>query len=105
VQVKTFNKEFVNVDNSELFELILAANFLNIRNLLEITCQAVADQIRGKNPEQIRERFGIEVCITKYLKAACVHPIFISWIQVYAGVTLLGAVRMNASAGFYDNRL
>lgn len=62
LQLKAFNKEFVNVDNGELFELILAANYLNIKNLLDITCQAVADQIRGKTPQQIRETFAIEVC-------------------------------------------
>jgi hypothetical protein len=61
IQVKAFNKEFVNVDNGELFELILAANYLNIKNLLDITCQAVAEQIRGKTPQQIREIFLIEV--------------------------------------------
>jgi S-phase kinase-associated protein 1 len=59
--VKNFNKEFVNVDNEQLFELILAANYLNIKRLLDITCQAVAEQIKGKTPEQIRQQFNIEV--------------------------------------------
>ena len=67
LQLKAFNKEFVNVDNGELFELILAANYLNIKNLLDITCQAVADQIRGKTPQQIRETFAIEVCPNRWL--------------------------------------
>lgn len=59
-EVKAFNKEFLPTDNGQLFELILAANYLNIKSLLDITCQAVADQIRGKTPQQIRENFGIE---------------------------------------------
>lgn len=62
MQVKAFNKEFLPTDNGQLFELILAANYLNIKSLLDITCQAVAEQIRGKTPQQIRENFGIEVC-------------------------------------------
>jgi Skp1 family, dimerisation domain len=66
--VKTFNKEFVNVDNAQLFELILAANYLNVKRLLDITCQAVAEQIKGKTPEQIRQQFNIEV------RRACGSP-------------------------------
>ena len=49
------------MDLSTLFDLILSANFLNIASLLDITCAAVAEQIKGKSPEQIRETFGIEV--------------------------------------------
>ena len=60
-QIKAFRKAFVEVDNPTLFDLILAANYLNISSLLDITCQAVAEQIKGKTPEQIRERFNIEV--------------------------------------------
>eukprot|EP00892_Ulva_mutabilis_P003803 jgi/Ulvmu1/1795/UM119_0013.1 len=59
-EVKAFNKEFLPSDNGQLFELILAANYLNIKSLLDITCQAVAEQIRGKTPQQIRDNFGIE---------------------------------------------
>lgn len=51
----------MNVENATLFELILAANYLNIKSLLDITCQAVAEKIKGKTPEQIRQEFNIEV--------------------------------------------
>lgn len=34
-----------------LFKLILAANYLNIKNLFDLTCQTVADMIKG---EEIR---------------------------------------------------
>ena len=33
-----------------LFELILAANYLNIQSLLDVTCKAVAKMIKGKKP-------------------------------------------------------
>jgi len=47
------------VDNTMLFELISAANFMNIQGLLNLACQVVADTIKGKTPEQIRQEFGI----------------------------------------------
>ncbi|KAL8540071.1 hypothetical protein ACS0TY_001600 [Phlomoides rotata] len=58
--LKTFDAEFVKVDQSTLFDLILAANYLNIKGLLDLTCQTVADMIKGKTPEEIRKTFNIK---------------------------------------------
>lgn len=46
-----WDAEFVKVDQSTLFDLILAANYLNIKGLLDLTCQTVAQMIKGKTPE------------------------------------------------------
>ncbi|XP_073034183.1 SKP1-like protein 1A isoform X2 [Primulina eburnea] len=54
-----FDTEFVDVDQDTLFDLILAANYLNIRNLLDLTCQTVADTIKGKSVEEVRKLFNI----------------------------------------------
>ncbi|WRX29978.1 SKP1 component [Theobroma cacao] len=35
-----------------------AANYLNIKSLLDLTCQTVADMIKGKTPEEIRKTFN-----------------------------------------------
>ncbi|KAH7332138.1 hypothetical protein KP509_20G070200 [Ceratopteris richardii] len=43
-----------------LLDLILAANYLNIQSLLDLTCQRVADMIKEKTPEEIRRAFNIE---------------------------------------------
>ncbi|XP_052168169.1 SKP1-like protein 20 [Oryza glaberrima] len=59
-ELKTFDSEFVKVDQSTLFDLILAANYLNIKGLLDLTCQTVADMIKGKTPEEIRKTFNIK---------------------------------------------
>ncbi|XP_031494842.1 SKP1-like protein 1A [Nymphaea colorata] len=59
-ELKTWDAEFVKVDQATLFDLILAANYLNIKNLLDLTCQTVADMIKGKTPEEIRKTFNIK---------------------------------------------
>ena len=43
-----------------LIDVIMAANFLNIKDLLDLTCASVASMIKGKTPEQIRALFNIE---------------------------------------------
>ncbi|KAF7017977.1 hypothetical protein CFC21_031329 [Triticum aestivum] len=58
--LKSFDAEFVKVDQATLFDLILAANYLNIKGLLDLTCQTVADMIKGKTPEEIRKTFNIK---------------------------------------------
>ncbi|KAH0659095.1 hypothetical protein KY290_028634 [Solanum tuberosum] len=55
-----FDKNFMKVDHSILHDLILAANFLNGKEMLDATCQEVADKIKGKSPEKIREEFNIK---------------------------------------------
>ncbi|KAL2468221.1 SKP1-like protein 1A [Forsythia ovata] len=57
--LKAFDSDFVKVDQATLFDLILAANYLNIKSLLDLTCQTVADMIKGKTPEEIRKIFNI----------------------------------------------
>ncbi|XP_057490044.1 SKP1-like protein 1B [Actinidia eriantha] len=59
-EVKNFDKEFVKVDHGTLFDIILAANYLNIKSLLDLTCQTVADMMKGKSPEEIRKIFNIK---------------------------------------------
>jgi S-phase kinase-associated protein 1 len=50
---------FVAVEQDVLFELILAANFMDIKPLLDLTCASVASMIKGKTPEEIRQTFNI----------------------------------------------
>ena len=63
--LKSWDAEFVKVDQATLFDLILAANYLNIKGLLDLTCQTVADMMKGKTPEEIRETFNIKNDFTK----------------------------------------
>ncbi|CAL5062262.1 unnamed protein product [Urochloa decumbens] len=59
-ELKSFDDAFVDVEFPALFDLILAANYLDIKGLLDIASQKVADSIKDKTPEQIREIFNIK---------------------------------------------
>lgn len=59
-EITGWDADFVKVPQNELFELILAANFLDNKPLLDLTCKKVAFMIRGKTPEEIRKTFNIE---------------------------------------------
>ena len=52
--------DFQNIKIEELFELTNAANYLDIKPLLELTCASVAAQMKGKSIGEIRELFNIE---------------------------------------------
>ncbi|KAJ3342088.1 hypothetical protein HDU93_003304 [Gonapodya sp. JEL0774] len=58
--IEDWDADFIKVDNDQLFELILAANYMDIKPLLDLGCKTVANMIKGKTPEQIREMFNIE---------------------------------------------
>mmetsp|Transcript_6452 Transcript_6452/g.9686 ORF Transcript_6452/g.9686 Transcript_6452/m.9686 type:complete len:172 (+) Transcript_6452:20-535(+) len=57
--VSEWDAKFVELDQELLFELILAANYMDIKSLLDLTCAKVASMIKGKTPEEIRETFNI----------------------------------------------
>ena len=57
--IEPFDQEFLKVDQTTLFELILAANYLDIKLLLNVLCKTVANLITGKTPEEIRKTFNI----------------------------------------------
>ena len=47
-------------DTETTFEIILAANYLDCKSLLELMCAYVASMIKGKEPEEIRKTFNIK---------------------------------------------
>ncbi|KAK9283094.1 hypothetical protein L1049_011324 [Liquidambar formosana] len=57
--LKKWDAEFAEKDQAELYDLIMAANYLNIKDLLDLMCWKVADIIKGKQPEEIRKIFNI----------------------------------------------
>ncbi|BCS15544.1 hypothetical protein ALUC_70777S [Aspergillus luchuensis] len=58
--IDEWDQKFTQVDQEMLFEIILAANYLDIKGLLDVGCKTVANMIKGKSPEEIRKTFNIQ---------------------------------------------
>ena len=51
-----WQRKFLDVDQGTLFRVIMAANYLGIKPLLDLTCKGM---IKGKTPDEIRAHFNI----------------------------------------------
>lgn len=58
-EIDEWNQKYMEVDQETLFDIILAANYLDIKPLLDIGCKTVANMIKGKSAEEIRRTFNI----------------------------------------------
>lgn len=53
--------KFIDLDKvDDIIEIVIAANFLDIDPLTELSCAKIASMIKGKSVEEIRKKFGIE---------------------------------------------
>ncbi|EGT33250.1 hypothetical protein CAEBREN_05052 [Caenorhabditis brenneri] len=59
VEITEFDARLMEIDNEQLFHLICAANYLNIKQLLNVSCKKVANMAKGKSPEELRIIFEI----------------------------------------------
>ena len=60
-EIEGWDKTFINgFLKHQLFDLIMAANYLDCPGLLNLGCKKIAFMIRGKTPQEIRDEFGIE---------------------------------------------
>lgn len=59
-----FSSFTVQVDKDVLFSLVAAANFLDIKQLLDLTCLAVSILIKGKSAAELRDMFNISAELT-----------------------------------------
>jgi len=60
VVVGAWFADYCNLEQEELFELIMASNYLDIKPLLELACAKVASMIKNKSVQEIRKFFNIE---------------------------------------------
>ena len=60
-----WEEDFFNRYTSIRWDLAMAANYLNISSLYYYTCQKLAELMKGKNPDEIRDMFGIEDDLTE----------------------------------------
>lgn len=59
-EFNSWKRDFIDIDQAVLYELIMAANYLNVSELLDLCCKEVARLIKGKSPEEIRAYFHIK---------------------------------------------
>ena len=58
--ISEWDETFITaLDQETLLGVVLAANFLDIKDLLDIGCIAIGNMIKGKNVEQLRDQFNI----------------------------------------------
>ncbi|KAG8380535.1 hypothetical protein BUALT_Bualt06G0025700 [Buddleja alternifolia] len=59
---KRFDDEFFTGEemNTIIFDVVLAANYLDIKNLFAMTTQKIADKIANKSVNYVRKLFGVE---------------------------------------------
>eukprot|EP00934_Nitzschia_sp_Nitz4_P001665 Nitzschia sp. Nitz4//scaffold76_size158648//58858//59583//NITZ4_002543-RA/size158648-augustus-gene-0.149-mRNA-1//-1//CDS//3329557836//1665//frame0 len=57
--VQPWYVSFVKVEDGILFQMVTAANFLEIKPMLDLCCLEVAVRIKGKQPKELRAIFNI----------------------------------------------
>merc|ERR1712156_571722 len=67
IKLEGWDEEFMSTINyinekgeSILFDIIIAANYLHIQGLIDITTMEVARKMENKSPEEIRKLFNLE---------------------------------------------
>lgn len=58
--IPSWDVQFLKVDKRTLLQLIMAANYLDITRLLNVTCQTVANLMKNKTAHEIRQMFHIK---------------------------------------------
>ncbi|KAK6775192.1 hypothetical protein RDI58_026193 [Solanum bulbocastanum] len=63
--LKEFDEQFMSMDWEELSDMIMAANYLNIHELMELCCQSAADRLKNKSVRAVREMLKITNDLTE----------------------------------------
>ncbi|KAE9618499.1 hypothetical protein Lal_00047604 [Lupinus albus] len=58
--LEAWDANFMKVDMDTLYDILTAASNLGNEKLLDLACKTVAEKIKGKNPDQIRQTFNIK---------------------------------------------
>ncbi|BDA46115.1 S-phase kinase-associated protein 1 [Coccomyxa sp. Obi] len=57
--MEVWDRNYMLVNTDELYHLVMAAHYLNVPGLLELCCEGIANLIRGKSPQHVRQHFGL----------------------------------------------
>jgi S-phase kinase-associated protein 1 len=58
--IDAWDYQFIDLELDVIFQIILAANYMDIKPLMELASSKVASIIKGKSPEEIRKTFNIQ---------------------------------------------
>ncbi|KAG1729022.1 SCF ubiquitin ligase [Suillus lakei] len=59
IDINEWDQKSITADQDMLFEIILAANYLQITSLFDFGFQTVVNRTKGKTPEELCHFFGI----------------------------------------------
>ncbi|CAO2832093.1 unnamed protein product [Amaranthus hypochondriacus] len=59
-ELEKWDEEFIKCNQSILFDLTMAANYLLMDSLIDLTCRTLANMIKDKSVEETRELFRIK---------------------------------------------
>ena len=79
--ISDFDKEFFNMDQAALLQLIHAANFMNMPDLLLTACKTVANIIKERDVNQIRDYFHIKNDFTEEQEEHVKQSKLIDWFN------------------------
>jgi len=60
--IDDWDKNFISrftVEDGTLFDMTMAANYMGIKTLLAVCCKTIANMVRGKGSNEVREMFKI----------------------------------------------
>ncbi|KAJ1556951.1 hypothetical protein HK096_009925, partial [Nowakowskiella sp. JEL0078] len=58
-EISKWEEEFMDVAPHVMFDIILAANYLDMKHLLDLGCKTVANIMKGKTIDEIRVAFSL----------------------------------------------
>ncbi|XP_059281379.1 SKP1-like protein 11 [Lycium ferocissimum] len=59
-ELKKFDELFVKGSFDEVYEVVLAANYLDIKSMMDLLCQSIADRIKNKSVNAVRKIFNVD---------------------------------------------
>ncbi|CAE6435650.1 unnamed protein product [Rhizoctonia solani] len=59
INIDDWDRRFMQVEEKMNFDIILAANYLDIKPLLDLGTKTIGELIKGKSPEEIRRLLNI----------------------------------------------
>ena len=60
LEMREWEKQYMDISTDEMYEILVAANYLNTSALVDLGCETVAKMLMDRTPEEIRAIFKIK---------------------------------------------